>query len=336
MNIFIFCLSIIFIYLLSNFLKKKEYLVNLSGDEHQKFVTNNSVPLVGGVFILLGYLLIFFDQNKSLLLFLSLMFLLGLFSDLKIISSAKKRILIQAAIVISFVYFLDLKIDSVRVILFDRYLNIKIINFFFVCFCIIILINGSNFIDGLNGLSLGYYIVVLCALMIYLQHPFDPHQLINLLYLLLILLVFNFLNRLFIGDNGAYILGLIFSYFLITIYQETPNISPYYIILLLWYPCYELLFSIIRKFNLNYSPIKPDVSHLHQLIYFFIKQKFNLTSLKSNNISSLIILIFNTLIIYLGSKDTHNTQLQVILILLSIFIYTFSYNLALKYKRENK
>jgi UDP-N-acetylmuramyl pentapeptide phosphotransferase/UDP-N-acetylglucosamine-1-phosphate transferase len=336
MNIFIFCLSIIFIYLLSNFLKKKEYLVNLSGDEHQKFATNNSVPLVGGVFILLGYLLIFFDQNKSLLLFLSLMFLLGLFSDLKIISSAKKRILIQAAIVISFVYFLDLKIDSVRVILFDRYLNIKIINFFFVCFCIIILINGSNFIDGLNGLSLGYYIVVLCALMIYLQHPFDPHQLINLLYLLLILLVFNFLNRLFIGDNGAYILGLIFSYFLITIYQKTPNISPYYIILLLWYPCYELLFSIIRKFNLNYSPIKPDVSHLHQLIYFFIKRKFNLTSLKSNNISSLIILIFNTLIIYLGSKDTHNTQLQVILILLSIFIYTFSYNLALKYKRENK
>ena len=336
MNIFIFCLSIIFIYLLSNFLKKKEYLLNLSGDEHQKFATNNGVPLVGGVFILLGYLLIFFDQNKSLLLFLSLMFLLGLFSDLKIISSAKKRILIQAAIVISFVYFLDLKIDSVRVILFDRYLNIKIINFFFVCFCIIILINGSNFIDGLNGLSLGYYIVVLCALMIYLQHPFDPHQLINLLYLLLILLVFNFLNRLFIGDNGAYILGLIFSYFLITIYQKTPNISPYYIILLLWYPCYELLFSIIRKFNLNYSPIKPDVSHLHQLIYFFIKRKFNLTSLKSNNISSLIILIFNTLIIYLGSKDTHNTQLQVILILLSIFIYTFSYNLALKYKRENK
>ena len=336
MDILIFCLFVICVYLLSIFLKKKKFLISLSGDDHQKFVTNNSVPLIGGIFILIGYSLIFFDQNKLFLLFLSFMFLLGLFSDLKLITSAKKRILIQVAIVGFLVHFLNLEIDSVRTTLIDKYLDIGIVNYFFVCFCIVILINGSNFIDGLNGLSLGYYLIILFAILNCIEHQSNFNQIFYLLCLLLILIVFNFFNYLFIGDNGAYILGLIFSYLLIIIYQNDPSISPYYIVLLLWYPCFELLFSIIRKFNLNYSPIKPDVSHLHQLIYFLIKKKFNLTSLKSNNISSFAILSYNAFVIFLGSQDIYNTQLQVILILLSVIFYTLSYNLTLKYKKQHK
>ena len=118
------------------------------------------------------------------------------------------------------------------------------------------------------------------------------------------------------------------------IYKENPNISPYYIILLIWYPCFELLFSIIRKFNLNSSPIKPDTNHLHQLIFYLLKIKFNLSSLKSNNISSLIILLYNFFIIFLGSKSIYNTQLQIILIILSALVYTFVYNFLLKYKKN--
>ena len=54
-------------------------------------------------------------------------------------------------------------------------------------------------------------------------------------------------NKLFMGDSGAYVLGTICGYLLIKVHGENQEISPYFIILLFWYPCFENLFSIIRK-----------------------------------------------------------------------------------------
>ena len=112
-----------------------------------------------------------------------------------------------------------------------------------------ILINGSNFIDGLNGLLLGYFLLILFIL-----------YKLNLLTILIFLIVFiyffiilififilNFINQLFLGDGGAYSLSFLFGFVLIYIYNSTEFITPYFIILLLWYPCFENLFSIIRK-----------------------------------------------------------------------------------------
>ena len=75
------------------------------------------------------------------------------------------------------------------------------------------------------------------------------------------------------GDSGSYALGLMCGYFLIKIYELNQEISPYFIILLLWYPCFENLFSIIRKFSFRKSPINADNNHLHQLVYFYLKKK---------------------------------------------------------------
>ena len=61
----------------------------------------------------------------------------------------------------------------------------------------------------------------------------------------------NINGKLFMGDSRSYVLGLICGYFLIEIYAFGPNISPFFIVLLLWYPCFENLFSILRKFSLK-------------------------------------------------------------------------------------
>ena len=52
---------------------------------------------------------------------------------------------------------------------------------------------------------------------------------------------------------------------------------PSLIVLFLWYPCYENLFSIVRKFKFNRSPMDPDKNHVHLLshlnhllIYYFL------------------------------------------------------------------
>jgi len=335
MNILVFCISVIFFYVVSIFFRKKKYLNNFSGDEHQKFTANKNSPLIGGLFILIISLILFHKYNIFFLISLIIIFILGLFSDLKIVSSPKKRFLLQIIAVFFFAYFLKLEIASTRIFILDDFLKFEIFNIIFVCFCIMILVNGSNFIDGLNGLLLGYYLLVLAALLQSDSQILGFLKSDDLVYFstfLLIFLIFNFFNLFFLGDNGAYLLGFIISLILIEAYKENPQISPYYIILLLWYPCFELLFSIIRKFNLNYSPIKPDVNHFHQLIYYFIKNKFNFNNLKSNNISSILILLYNVVPIFLGSQNIYNTQLQIILIISNILFYVVIYNLLIKYR----
>ena len=71
------------------------------------------------------------------------------------------------------------------------------------------------------------------------------------------------------GDNGAYSLGFLIGFILIEIYNSNKEISPYFIVLLLWYPCFEILFSIIRKILFKINPLKPDTGHLHQKLFVF-------------------------------------------------------------------
>ena len=56
------------------------------------------------------------------------------------------------------------KINSSRIELFDIILNNKFFAIFFSAFCLLILINGSNFIDGLNGLLISSTIIILFML----------------------------------------------------------------------------------------------------------------------------------------------------------------------------
>ena len=138
------------------------------------------------------------------------------------------------------------------------------------------------------------------------------------------------------GDTGAYILGFIYGYLLIKIYIENQIFSPFFVILLLWYPCFENLFSILRKFKLKRSPIEPDNNHLHQLIFFYLKKKYKTKNIFANNCGSLIILLYNLIIFGLGIQNISNTQYQIILLILNLFIYCAVYFKLFAYKYNLK
>ena len=89
---------------------------------------------------------------------------------------------------------------------------------------------------------------------------------------LFILLIFNLSGYLYLGDSGSYLLSLFTGFFLIEFSNANPAISPYFIIVLLWYPCFELLFSMIRRFLKKKETYKPDTEHLHQLFYKLISK----------------------------------------------------------------
>ncbi len=314
---------IIIIFLINLFISKLNFLKSHSGFIHQKFL-NNSIPLTGGIFILLPIFFLFYSFYPYMIMFFFLLFLLGLLSDLNILAKAKYRFLIQFIIISTVVISTQLEVLPSRIEYIDNKFQNTFYSYFFTVFCLMVLINGSNFIDGLNGLFLGYNIIILVVLInldLLGLFGISSESFYILLSVLSFLLLLNFSNKLFMGDGGAYSLSFLVGYILITIYNKNQIVSPYFIIVLLWYPCFENLFSILRKFLINKNPMKPDNSHLHHYLYMLIKKKLGLSNLLSNNLSSLMINSFNLVIFYFASLNFNHTQTQLIILFLSIISY---------------
>ena len=64
-----------------------------------------------------------------------------------------------------------------------------------------VLVNGSNFIDGLNGLLLKYYLIIyLVILFSFSQTPYvETDFIISLILILSIILLFNLFGLIYIG-----------------------------------------------------------------------------------------------------------------------------------------
>ena len=331
--LFIFLISIT--YFLNIIIKKKKILIDKRDVLHKSITGKEHVQIIGGLVLIISILI--FLQNLTLLEknFLIAIFLIGLFSDLNFITSPKKRILLQIFIVFFFIYLIKLNISSTRILLLDWLLENKLFNIFFTTFCILIIINGSNFIDGINTLNIGYFIIIFINLFLLKQNQniIIEKEFINyLLIILLFLFLLNSINFLYLGDGGAYLLGFLSSYYLIKFSNLNINISPYYIILLLWYPAFENLFSIIRKSFYKKIPLNPDDKHLHQLLFSFLKKKFTLKKYLINTLTGLIINFYNLIVISFGSNYYSQTKILCGLIFINITVYYLAYRL-LKIKK---
>ena len=323
---------------LSYCFKKKKLFSNYTGDRHQLFSNKKNIPLVGGIFLLLPIILINY-QNINYNILVILVFLIGFFSDRKILISPKKRFLFQVTLVLFSVILLDLEIVSSRLNLFDSLLQNSTFNIIFTSFCLLILINGSNFIDGLNGLLLFYMtFVILILLKVDLLNELKINQnlIVYLIFFMLVIILLNLSNFLMLGDAGAYVLSFFVGYLIIKCHYSNPYVSPYFFITLIWYPCFENLFSIIRKLNSKFSPFTPDNNHLHQLfIQFSSKKKIIKNRLAVNNVSSIVISFYNFLIIFISSLNPYSSIYQIKIIIFSTSLYLLLF-LSLKKNLSKK
>ena len=328
--IIFFLITLFFTRNLIILLKKKNFFIDQPNFSfHKKFIinNNNNVPLCGG-FILLIATFFFFDNNITSLqlkLFSFFIFFLGFLSDINKINKPTLRLIIQIFLVLLFVIILDIKILDLRSEFLNRILALHVASYFFVTFCILIVINGGNFIDGINLNLISYYLAVILIL-IYLSvfKNLELNENIYILFIISIVLAFyNYTAKLFMGDSGAYLLSFLSSFYLIDFYGLNKFISPYFICLLLWYPAFETFFSIVRRLKKKNLVSNPDVLHLHQLIYLFISKKFK----KKVNSSQISILIntYNLIIFFICSYYIDLTKFQLVFIFLNIAIYLAIY-----------
>jgi len=332
-----FLLPLFFVF---NFLLRKNNLIsNYSGQKHQKFFGKTNIPLSGGFFLFCIINLVLYENYPIFCIFFSLLFLVGFVADINFIESPKIKFLLQVTLIFVFVYVSKLDIGSTRIYILDLFLENIIFSYFFIIFCFVTVINGTNFIDGLNGLVLGYYLAIICVLFkldLLSVVIAENHLIIFLILSLAFLLLLNILEHLYLGDSGAYSIAFLVSFLLILINKNSVYISPFFIILMLWYPCFENLFSILRKFRFKRSPLLPDSNHLHQLIFILLKKKTKINQKYLNNFSSFIILSYNIIIFYLASLNIGNTQYQILLVIFNIVIYLIVYSRILLFLTNNK
>ena len=336
-NLIIFLIvSSFFVLFLS---QKKKFFLDIKDKQHKKFATKIKNHSIGGVLLLIFFIYFHFFIAKLQnihILFFGLIFLVGFFSDLKLLDDPKKRFLIQVILLFTFIYLVDLKIPLTKITFIDHYLKNIYFNKFFTIFCLMIFINGSNFIDGLNTLLIGHNFLI-CLFLVLFFEPILPNILIIkcLLLALLVILIFNFFGTIILGDSGSYLLSFFMGIYLINFSNSTNSISPFFIILLLWYPCFELLFSMIRRLFFKQKMYEPDTNHLHQILFKFFTKKIKN---QNNNhlIVSMLINGYTFLILFVTiNMDTYLKVSHILLtILMNLTIYILCYFLfkkALRY-----
>ncbi len=192
------------------------------------------------------------------------------------------------------------------------------------------MVNAFNLIDGANGLLLSTFLSVFLCLRMMTGVVDDTgwQHLTNLLTLLCIIqLLFNFPQaRMFCGDLGAYAFGFITAILTIIFFGQYPEFLTWQAILILFYPAWELLFTICRRFISNKSPFEADRAHLHQLI-FTVLQSHNFNNLWSNAMSTIILApLWASALIWLSIHGAQLSFVQTFLGLgLQIILYLFYY-----------
>jgi UDP-N-acetylmuramyl pentapeptide phosphotransferase/UDP-N-acetylglucosamine-1-phosphate transferase len=81
-------------------------------------------------------------------------------------------------------------------------------------------------------------------------------------------LAVNFpLGRIFLGDGGAYLIGLLLALLSVILVHRNIEVSAWFPLVLLWHPIWETLYSMYRRKVRGRSTGSADGLHLHTLVY---------------------------------------------------------------------
>ena len=323
-----FLLIVLFLILNETIIKKNFLLDNTHFSKHKNFIASDlRIPVSAGFFLMIFILIFNKDFSKFSLVLMFLIFFSGFLSDIFKNFSPLLRLLIQFISSYFFIISNDIFIIDTRVnFLNNLLLNYEYLSIIFTIFCIIVLINGTNFIDGVNINAIGYYIIVYSIIFYVCKSEnifINFNFLIQLILLLFFLLILNILNKTQLGDGGSYLLAFFTAIYLIQVANDNITISPYFIILLLWYPCFENLFSIIRKIYQKQKISNADNLHLHQLIFLFLKKK-KISNI--NNLTGVIIVIYNLFSFLITVPYVDKTKIILVVLLVNVLFYIYLYN----------
>jgi UDP-N-acetylmuramyl pentapeptide phosphotransferase/UDP-N-acetylglucosamine-1-phosphate transferase len=213
------------------------------------------------------------ESNTFLLLLLCAApaFAWGLIEDLLKRGAVLVRLTVTAASAMLAFFVLDARITELDVPLLDRLLLVEGVAFVLTVFALTGVANAMNVIDGLNGLSgvTGVLASIGLAVVAWINgDPFVSTTAVVLASSLGGFLLVNFpKGRIFLGDGGAYFVGLLLAVLSVLLVHRNSEVSPWFPLVLVAYPVWETLFSVYRRRMRGASPGRADALHLHTLVY---------------------------------------------------------------------
>jgi UDP-N-acetylmuramyl pentapeptide phosphotransferase/UDP-N-acetylglucosamine-1-phosphate transferase len=169
----------------------------------------------------------------------------------------------------------------------------------FTAFAVCGVTPSMNMIDGLNGLAGWTAIWIFSGIGLLALSSGDVAIAISAGVLVASTAGFLLLNwpfgKLFLGDGGAYFLGVTIAWLCVSLVNRNPEISPFACLVLCSYPIIEVLYSMTRRTKAGTSSGNPDRLHLHQLLTESLINPYlnTLQPVYKNSIAGICISVFS-------------------------------------------
>ncbi len=315
------CLIVlIFFYKFKNF----SLFVNVFDYPDKRKIHKNPIPLTGGIFITFNVVfLVFFiyfisGQQPSFNIIFFLFGYISFFSigfyDDKFKLNAKLKLLLSILILFPIVYFdTNVQLKILKFSFIENSINLEKLSIFITILFFLLFINAMNMFDGLNCQN-GIYSLVLVIVLIGITNY-------NIFFLGLLIpvtffIIYNYLNKFFLGDNGTLSLGFLFSYFFILQYNRNLINYSDEIYMFMFLPGLDLMRLYIFRLVNKRNPFKPDRNHIHHYL------------LESYGYANTILIIFSLIIFPI----IINIYIDKTLLLNFITLFIYLYLILFKFK----
>src|SRR5688572_1294300 len=195
----------------------------------------------------------------------------GLIEDLSKRGAVRARLALTALAAGLGYILLDARITDLDVPGLDNLLVIHAFSFAITVFAVTGVAHAMNVIDGLNGLSSINALLASIGLAVVAWTVGDAFVFSAACVLAASVAGFFLVNypggRIFLGDGGAYLIGLLLAELSVLLVHRNSEVSPWLPLVLLAYPIWETLFSMYRRRMRGRSTGDADALHLHSLIY---------------------------------------------------------------------
>ena len=234
-------------------------------------------PRVGGIAIFgaLGLSVIFAPVTISgsyanFILATSLLFVVGLAEDLGFHISPRMRLLSAMGASLLVIWLLGVWLPRAGIPGLDPLVAHWAVGVPLTLLVTAGIANGFNLIDGVNGLAALTGIAAAMAL----SQIAELAGYTTMLHLAMMVAagIFGFLlvnypfGLIFLGDAGAYTVGFVLSWFGISVLLSSPDVSPWAILLTLYWPVADTLLAIYRRSRGKKNVSAPDRLHVHQMV----------------------------------------------------------------------
>ncbi len=332
--------------------KKKELIVK----PNKRTAHEGGIPNIGGINIfssfILSYLLFSTEEinfsHRIILAGMYFILLVGFFDDMVELVPRKK---FMGELIAG---FLLIVVADIRLTHLHGFLGIEhihdVISYPLSFFVFLLIINGLNLIDGVDGLASGLGILICAFFGVYFQLigitylSLMAYALIGALLIFFIYNVFGHKKKIFMGDSGALVLGYTVFMFVVEFCEVNAcntgvinpalvmNAAPVVAIAVLAVPLIDTLRVMITRIKKGKSPFEADKNHVHHLLLSI--------GLKHREVT-FVLLIVNLLFIGLGIL-LRNVRMDIGILIVIVFstalIITLwrvvEYNIAKKEKNE--